>query len=113
MTLLRPVAFDSGETVLIEVHERRVDGETRRVSLGEKASKTFDNAWKSVMPLVRTFEENLATSGAEQAQVKFGVKVGSDFDAFVAGVSAEANFEVTLIWRPRTAAPKNQTSSAP
>ena len=104
MTLVKPVALDNGETVLIEVHERKVDDKTRRVSLGDKSSKTFDSAWKSVMPLVRALGENLATSGVEQAQVKFGVKVGSDFDAFVASVSAEANFEVTLIWKAGTAA---------
>lgn len=106
MSLVKQVKLSGGETVLIEVADRKIDEEARRVSLGDKAKRTFDRAWQSVMPIVRTLGEGLIASGAQEAQVKFGVTVGTDLDAFVASMSAQANFEVTLKWVAGVQVPK-------
>ena len=38
--------------------------------------------------------------GPDEVEVKFGIKVSGDMNWLIARASTEANFEVTLTWRP-------------
>src|SRR5437868_1212812 len=99
MNRVRELALQDGQKVLIEVYD--VGGEVERVGIGDKVAKTFEAAWDAVVPVIQALSKKLAAAGPTEAQVKFGVKVSTEFDAIIASAKGEANFEVTLSWKPQ------------
>jgi hypothetical protein len=97
--LLRKMPLENGGDVLIEVHE--VEGEEQRIGLGSRAVRTFEEAWDSVSPAISALAKKLADGGPTETQIKFGIKIGSDLNAIIASARGEANFEVTLTWKPQ------------
>jgi hypothetical protein len=97
-TQVAKLALENGGHVLIEVYV--VEGEVERVGLGDKAAKTFEAAWDTVVPVMQSFAKKLPTYGPTETQLKFGIKVGADLNAIIASAKGEANFEVTLSWKP-------------
>jgi hypothetical protein len=98
MERIAKVPLEAGGHVLIEVYD--VDQDLKRVGVGDKAAKTFEAAWDSAMPVIRSLSKRLAECGPTEAQIKFGVKVSTDLNAIIASARGEANFEVTLSWKP-------------
>ncbi len=93
------LALETGEHILIEVYD--VEGELERVGVGDKAAKTFEAAWDTVQPVILSLAKKIAACAPTETQIKFGIKVGADLNAIIASAKGEANFEVTLSWKPR------------
>ena len=93
------IPTESGGKVLVEVYE--VGGDVERVGVSDKVAKTFEAAWDAVQPVIKALATKLAACGPTEAQVKFGVKVSAGLDAIIASTKGEANFEVTLSWKPK------------
>lgn len=106
MAEIKSMRLEDGATILIEVDDRNADNRENRMGIGGTAAKTFDEAWQSIIPIVHAMKKSLASLTVDQAQIKFGVKIGSDLSAFVASANAEANFEVVLTWKPSRPAPQ-------
>jgi Trypsin-co-occurring domain 1 len=98
--------FDNGQQVLIEAYE--VSGEVRRVGVADKAAQTFDKAWDSVVPVFQSLSKKMVDLGPVETQIRFGIKVGTDITAIVASAKGEANFEVTLTWKPKSDAARRE-----
>jgi hypothetical protein len=96
---IEKVPLENGGHVLIEAYE--LPGDVRRVGVADKAAQTFEKAWDSVVPVVQSLATKIVDLGPIETQVKFGIKVGTDFNAVVASAKGEANFEVTLTWKPK------------
>lgn len=96
-TRLEKLPLESGGYVLIQVYE--VEGRVERVGIGDKAARTFEAAWDTVSPVIDTLAKKIASCGQSETQVKFGIKIGADLNAIIAGTTGEANFEVTLTWK--------------
>jgi Trypsin-co-occurring domain 1/CYRIA/CYRIB Rac1 binding domain len=96
---IRELALQDGQKILIEVYD--VGGEVERVAIGDRAAKTFEAAWDAVMPVVQALSKKLVAVGPTEAQVRFGVKVSTELDAIIASTKGEANFEITLSWKPQ------------
>jgi hypothetical protein len=93
------VALENGGHVLIEAYE--LPGDVRRVGMGDKAAQTFEKAWDSVVPVFHSLTKKIADFGPVETQIRFGIKVGTDVTAVIASAKGEANFEVTLTWKPK------------
>ena len=98
-TRIERLPLADGGHVLVEAYE--VEGDVERVGLGDKAARTLEAAWDQVMPVVRSLAVKLAACGPTEAQIKFGIKVSADLNAIIASSKGEANFEVTLSWKPQ------------
>jgi hypothetical protein len=46
--------------------------------------------------------EKVRDAGPDEIEVKFGIKVSGDMNWLIAKAASEANFEVTLTWKPNT-----------
>lgn len=97
-TRVERLPLESGGHVLIEVYD--VEGDVERVGVGDKAAKTFEAAWDTVMPVVHSLAKKIVACGPTETQIKFSIKVGTDLNAIIASARGEANFEVTLSWKP-------------
>jgi hypothetical protein len=98
VTRLEKIAFEHGGHVLIEAYE--LDSDLQRIALGDQAARTFEAAWDDVQPVIRSLAGRMADLGPTEAQVKFGVKIGTNLNAIIAGANGEANFEISLTWKP-------------
>jgi len=95
---VKRLPLESGGHVLIEAYD--VEGEVERVGVGDKAARTFEAAWDTVVPVIDSLASKIAACGPTETQIKFGIKVGTDLNAIIASAKGEANFEVTLSWKP-------------
>jgi hypothetical protein len=93
------ISLENGQKVLVEVYE--TEGEVERVGVGDKAAKTFEAAWDTVQPAVQALAKRIAQAGPTETQIKFGIKISADLNAIIASSKGEANFEVTLSWKPQ------------
>ncbi|MFF2807692.1 CU044_2847 family protein [Streptomyces sp. NPDC058000] len=58
---------------------------------------------EAVSPAVeaaRTVLDRVTALGPDEVQVKFGIKVNGTANWLIAKAATEANFEVTLVWKP-------------
>ena len=58
---------------------------------------------EAVTPAVegaRVVLERVREIGPDEVEVKFGIKVSGDMNWLIAKAATEANFEVTLTWKP-------------
>jgi hypothetical protein len=97
-TRLAKLFLEDGGHVLVEVFE--MEGDIERVGVAEKAGKTFEAAWDTILPVIQSLAKKVASCGPAETRIKFGVKLSSDLNAFIASANAEANFEVTVSWKP-------------
>ena len=98
-TRLEKIALEHGGHVLVETYE--ISDDLRRVGIGDKAAKTFEAAWDDVQPVIQSLARKMAELAPAEAQVTFGVKIGTNLDAIIASATGEANFEVSLTWKPK------------
>jgi hypothetical protein len=55
--------------------------------------------------------DKVKESGPDEVELKFGIKVSGTVSWLVARAASEGNFEVTLTWRPGSAAEPGPTAS--
>ena len=90
--------LESGGSVLIEAFD--VEGAVERVGITDKAARTFEAAWSTVLPVIQSLSKKMADCGPTETQIKFGIKVGTDLNAIITSAKGEANFEISLSWKP-------------
>lgn len=81
-------------------------GQVSRADGVVEAAKTFDEALDQITPAAETIItklRHLATS-PDEIGVEFGIKLSGKFGALIASAEGEANFTVTLSWKPDAAA---------
>jgi len=97
--------LEDGGRVLVEVDNAGANTPVLRgldsKQLSEKVVQTFEEALANLRPaveaiVVRFKDLNVAP---EELGVEFGIKFSADAKAYIASVSAEANFKVTLNWK--------------
>jgi hypothetical protein len=98
------VAFplESGGSIVIEVDEPEVGG-TVRAARGEKleqAKETVEEALNKILPVTKNVVEKIrdVANKPEEIEITFGVKLTTTAGAVIASASAEANFEIRMLW---------------
>lgn len=97
--------LEDGSTILVQVDEPQLEGGTVRVArpggVAEKARITFEEAVSRTRPAAERIIAILSDMShpPDQVGVEFGISLSAEAGAFVASVSAEANFKVILTWR--------------
>ncbi|HZR44467.1 MAG TPA: CU044_2847 family protein [Ktedonobacteraceae bacterium] len=98
------VAFplESGGSIVIEVDEPEVGG-TVRAARGEKldqAKETVEEALNKILPVTKNVVEKIrdVAHKPEEIEITFGVKLTTTAGAVIASASAEANFEIRMLW---------------
>jgi NTP-dependent ternary system trypsin peptidase co-occuring protein len=107
----RLVEFPSegGETILVEVEEARLGGDTRRglspSAVVERAQTSFEDALDKARPMASSLVRKLRDIGdsagntPDEVQVEFGIVLSAEAGAVLAAASAGANYKVTMTWR--------------
>ncbi len=98
---------DSGDPILVEVEDLQQTGGTTRRGLStsavvERAQTSFEDALEKAQPIASGLVNKLRTisEAPEEVQVEFGLSLSANAGAvLVAGVSAGANYKVTLKWK--------------
>ena len=67
----------------------------------EQADKTFEDATAAVAPAASSLIARLrvASDPPDEISVEFGVQLSAQTGAFIASVTADANFKVSMTWR--------------
>lgn len=97
--------LEDGSTILVQVDEPELEGGTTHVfrpgEVAEKARITFEEAVSKTRPAAERIIAILSDMRhpPDQVGVEFGINLSAEAGAFVASVSAEANFKVILTWR--------------
>lgn len=94
------------ESVLVEVNlsdERPEESEVSRISdLTQKASQSFQNALSIAKPVAETIISKLGhlSQRPDEVEVEFGLKLTANAGAIISSTGVDANFRVTLKWKP-------------
>jgi hypothetical protein len=96
MAEVKAFPLESGGEVLVEVYEGHG---LKRVSRGEDIKRTFEKAWQEIRPAIVAVVQQLQAVAPQEFEVTFGIKLGADFDAWIAKAHGEANFEVKMTWK--------------
>ncbi len=97
---------NSGESILVEVEDPQLTGGATRRGLStssvvERAQTSFEDALEKAQPIASGLVNKLRSisEAPEEIQVEFGLSLNANAGAvLVAGVSAGANYKVTLKW---------------
>jgi hypothetical protein len=106
MTYLVEVPVDGGGRLVVQVGEDDLPGELALASLrpGEivaRAEESLETALAEVKPAVRAVLDQLASLGADEVAVEFGVVLGAETGVVVAKGTTEVHFTVGVTWRRR------------
>ena len=101
------IEFDLEEegTILVEVKELSPESGVvkagRAGAMVEKASQTFESALDKIKPAAAVIVSKLrhVADPPDEIEVEFGLTMNADAGAFIAAVSAEANYTITLTWK--------------
>jgi Trypsin-co-occurring domain 1 len=99
---LAEFSLEDGTKFLVEVDEPE-NGAIERVALPDgqmvlKAKQSFEDALNTIKPVASTIMSNLKELSADDAEVKFGIKLTADAGAVFASIGGEVNYEITLKW---------------
>ncbi|GET43307.1 CU044_2847 family protein [Microseira wollei] len=95
--------LESGGSILIEVDDPA--STDSRIGLGNKVAKnaqqTFESALEKVKPLANAILTKVRglNEPADEVEVKFGIKLSTQFGAVIASGNSEANCEIILKWK--------------
>ena len=110
-TMKRLVEFPSetGESVLVEVEDAGLAGETRRglstSAVVNRAQTTFEDVLEKAKPMATGLVAKLRAIGdaagnpPDEVQVEFGIILSAEAGAVLAAASATANYKVTMTWK--------------
>ena len=88
-----------GETVRGDVTRGRVD------EVFARTGDTFEAAFERIRPAATAAVRSLRTMAdrPQEVEIEFGIKLSAEVGAVIAHTAAEANFRVTLRWKPEAA----------
>ncbi|MFG2421483.1 CU044_2847 family protein [Streptomyces sp. NPDC048448] len=92
------VAYELDDDTVVRFEIDPADG-FHQVGAGEVAGRVRD-AVRPAVEAARAVLDQAAALRPDEVQVKFGVKVNGTANWLVAKAATEANFEVSLLWRP-------------
>lgn len=89
-------ALAYGETVRGDVTRGRADDVVARTG------ETFEAAFERIRPAATAAIGSLRTmtDRPQEVEIEFGIKLSAEIGAVIAHTAAEANFRVTLRWKP-------------
>jgi hypothetical protein len=100
---------ESGESILVEVEDVGLSGETRRglspSAVVERAQTSFEDAVEKAKPMATSLVGKLRAIGdaagnpPDEVQVEFGIVLNAEAGAILAAASAGANYKVTMTWK--------------
>jgi len=98
--------LDQGGSVFVEIDEQSPGATMRglgkdRSALVKKADKTFEYATAAVMPAAHgliTWLRSIADP-PDEVGIQFDVNLSAQTGAFIASVTTDANFKVSMTWR--------------
>jgi len=93
--------LEDGSTILVEVDLPEAGIE--RAARGDqivKAKERFSEALEQIKPVAQTVLSKLGSLSADEIGVEFGIKLSAKAGVILASADAEANFTVTLTWKP-------------
>jgi len=106
--------LEGGGTVVVDVDERdgwpsseTVRGDvTRGLGAHEmvaRTGETFEAAFARIRPAAMAAIGSLRTLSdrPQEIEIEFGIQLSAEIGAIVAHTAAEANFRVTLRWKPQ------------
>lgn len=105
MTQLIEFPLNDGKSIILEVEEAYIGGDTIPVaSAGEvvaKAKQTFENAMENIKPAAGVIITKLRdiSDPPDEIEVEFGINLSASAGAIVANASVEANYKVKLTWK--------------
>lgn len=92
--------------MLVQVEQIAEEPLTRGLHRGaegvtEKTTKTFEEATASLTPAAQSLISRLQglDNPPDEIGIEFGVQLSAEAGAFIASVTAEANFRVSLSWK--------------
>jgi Trypsin-co-occurring domain 1 len=101
---------DTGESILFEVEDVGLAGETRRglstSAVVERAQTSFEDALEKARPMASSLVGKLRAIGdaagnpPDEVQVEFGIVLNAEAGAVLASASAGANYKVTMAAGP-------------
>ncbi|MGW7577828.1 CU044_2847 family protein [Streptomyces sp. NPDC054765] len=92
------VSYELDEETVVRFEIDPSDG-FHQVSSGEVIGRVRD-AVRPAVEAARTVLDQAAALRPAEVEVKFGIKVNGTANWLVAKAATEANFEVSLLWRP-------------
>jgi hypothetical protein len=107
----------AGGSVLVEVTEHTAGPLTRGLKgaeVAEQARQTFEVAVGRVQPAIQGVVAQLRSlaEAPDEVHVEFGIDLHAQAGAFIAAVSATANFTVALTWRRTAQGANGEPASA-
>ena len=95
-----------GKSIIIEVDEA-APGLVPVASSGEVVAKSkvgFDQALETIGPIAEKLYAKVRelSISPDEVGIEFGLKLGFQAGALIASGSTEANFKVSLNWKPKT-----------
>lgn len=98
-----PLNDGTGESILVEIDEPVEEGlvPATPADVIQKAEHTFEEALEKIRPVAESIIKTMhkLSERPDEIDVTFGLKLSAAAGAFIASAGAEANYEVTLIWR--------------
>jgi hypothetical protein len=102
--------LERGGSVLVEVDDTPAGPAMRglgrdRLTVAERADKTFEDATETVVPAVGSLIARLqaAPDAPDEIGIEFGVQLSAQTGAFIASAAVAANFRVFITWRRKEA----------
>lgn len=102
------VPLEAGGNIQIEVEDEAGSAVTRGLhpgDLAEAAGHSFETALDAIRPaalaVVGKFRD--FSDAPDQVEVEFGVKFAGQAGAFIASASTEAQFQIRVLWKGKTA----------
>ena len=98
--------LEDGGTIVVEVDEPELEGgvvpAARPGEIIAKASQTFEAAIDKIRPAADVMITKLRglSDSPDEITVEFGLKLSATVGAVVAAAATEANYKVTLKWKP-------------
>lgn len=100
--------LEDGSSVIVEVDEPAPEGGPERAArpgdVAAKAEQTFEAALERIKPAAGAIITKLRglSDPPDEVGVEFGIKLSGKIGAVVASADAEANYKVTLKWKPES-----------
>jgi hypothetical protein len=99
-----PVDLTSEELLVFEVDHSEVPDDLVLVSpapgqVVAKADVTLDQALARLKPSLRKMMGVLKDLGPDEAEIKFGLKIGGETGVIIAKGTAEVNFVIRMSWK--------------
>jgi hypothetical protein len=103
MAQLIEFAVGGGQAIYVQVEGSAAGPVTRGIggqSITTRASQTFEEAISRVRPAAEAVVAQMRSlaSAPDEVAVEFGMTLSAGAGAFIAAVSTEANFKVSLTW---------------